>query len=74
MVQRLADVTIKYDRVAPTSVYDRRAADRIIVDLKSALERSENVRRDSGEVRSRHVGIDDVQSVDGPADEAHPSP
>jgi hypothetical protein len=71
MVQRLAEITIKYDRVAPTAVYDRRASDRIVVELKAALDRSERVRRDSGEVRGdKPVGI--AKSTDRSPDDSPP--
>ena len=45
MVERLADITMKYDVQAIASTYDRRSTDRLIDDLKAALTRSES-RRD----------------------------
>ena len=72
MVQRLAEITIKYDRVAPTAVYDRRASERIVVDLKAALERSEKVRRDSSEVRSRHEDVGIVKGLKATPDDVQP--
>lgn len=45
MVERLADITMKYDVQAIASAYDRRSTDRLIDDLKAALIRSES-RRD----------------------------
>jgi hypothetical protein len=74
MVQRLAEITIKFDRVAPTAVYDRRAGDRIVVDLKAALERSENVRRDSGEIRSGHTEFGLAQGAETTPDDMRPNP
>ena len=44
MVDGLADITFKYDHANPSSVVDRRATDRMIDDMKDALERSENAR------------------------------
>ena len=47
MIEHLADITLKYDRGHATPVYDRRSTDRLVADLKSALERSKST-RDSG--------------------------
>jgi len=44
MVERLADITLKYDIAVPT--YDRRTTERVIDDLKSVLAQSESVRKD----------------------------
>ncbi|MGH7638010.1 MAG: hypothetical protein ACREOK_10205 [Gemmatimonadaceae bacterium] len=44
MVERLADITIKYSGHASISTYDRRSSDRLIADLKDALARSEATR------------------------------
>lgn len=44
MVERLADITIKYSGHASVSTYDRRSSDRLIQDLKDALARSEATR------------------------------
>ena len=44
MVERLADITIKYSGQASVSMYDRRSSDRLIKDLKDALARSEATR------------------------------
>lgn len=44
MVERLADITIKYSGQASVSTYDRRSSDRLIKDLKDALARSEATR------------------------------
>lgn len=41
MVDRLAAITIKYDHGGVLPGYDRRSSDRLIADLKAALERSE---------------------------------
>lgn len=43
MVEGLADITLKYERAA-TSIYDRRTTDRLVEDLKDALDRSEEAR------------------------------
>jgi hypothetical protein len=40
MVERLADITLKYDRGFATPSYDRRSTERLVADLRSALERS----------------------------------
>jgi hypothetical protein len=46
MVQHLADITIKYDTVAPIGTpYDRRTTDRLVADLHEMLEKSEANRR-----------------------------
>jgi hypothetical protein len=44
MVEGLARITLKYDLSSPTSVVDRRATDRMIEDMKDAVERSEKSR------------------------------
>ena len=44
MVEGLAQITLKYEHAAPTSVVDRRATDRMIDDMHDALRRSENSR------------------------------
>ena len=44
MVERLADITVKYDVAGPT--YDRRTTDRLVLDLRAALAQSESVRGD----------------------------
>jgi len=41
MVRRIAHVTLKYNGVLSLSTYDRRTADRVIDELKAALELSE---------------------------------
>lgn len=43
MVERLAAVTLKYERLGGASPYDRRGTERFITDLKAALERSESM-------------------------------
>jgi hypothetical protein len=45
MIERLAEITIKYDRGFGVT-YDRRATDRLVADLKGVLERSEATRDD----------------------------
>lgn len=49
MIQGLADVTMKYEGTASPSTYDRRTTDRLVSDLKAALERSEDARDDRPE-------------------------
>lgn len=44
MVEQLADITLRYDRPAPSGTYDRRTSDRLVDDLKDALQRSESAR------------------------------
>jgi len=44
MVDRLAQVTLKYERLGSSNPYDRRGTDRFIDDLKAALARSESIR------------------------------
>jgi hypothetical protein len=44
MVEGLARITLKYDVSSPTSAVDRRATDRMIEDMKDAVERSEKAR------------------------------
>lgn len=46
MVERLADITMRYDGHR-TGIYDRRATDRLIDDLKAALVRNRS-RREGG--------------------------
>jgi hypothetical protein len=50
MVERLADITLKYDHGSGVT-YDRRSTDRLVADLKEVLERSQST-RDSDEHRS----------------------
>lgn len=40
MVRGLAAVTLKYEGHATTGTYDRRSTDRLVAELKDALERS----------------------------------
>lgn len=44
MIERLADVTLRYDGISSVSTYDRRTTDRLLADLKDALARSEEER------------------------------
>jgi hypothetical protein len=44
MVDRLAEITLKYDRGFATPSYDRRSTDRLVADLKIALEQSKATR------------------------------
>jgi hypothetical protein len=46
MVQRLADITLRYEDRVTEGSYDRRTTERLVRELKAALERSEQ-RRDS---------------------------
>ena len=41
MVERLADITLKYEGCTSVSTYDRRSADRLLADLKEAVARHE---------------------------------
>lgn len=43
MVERLAEITLKYDR-SFGATYDRRSTERLIADLKEALNRSRSIR------------------------------
>lgn len=45
MIERLAEITLKYDRGFATPSYDRRSTERLVTDLKNALERSKAIRR-----------------------------
>ena len=44
MVERLADITLRYEPHASASMYDRRSTDRMVDELRTALERSKDVR------------------------------
>lgn len=44
MVEGLADITLKYDRISGISVGERRNSDQLVADLKHALARSERAR------------------------------
>ena len=44
MVDGLAQITLKYDHADPSSVLDSDATDRMIDDMKDALQRSEDAR------------------------------
>lgn len=44
MVERLADITMKYSGHASVSTYDRRSSDRLVEDLKAAIARNEAAR------------------------------
>ena len=55
MVERLADITVKYDIAGPT--YDRRTTERLMEDLKSALAQSESVRKDETNTDERQSSI-----------------
>jgi len=46
MIERLADIALKYDGATPGATYDRRSTDRLIADLKAALERNQKARGD----------------------------
>lgn len=49
MIEGLADVTMKYEGSASPSSYDRRTTDRLVADLKAALERNEDSRSERPE-------------------------
>ena len=44
MVRRLAEVTLKYEGVSSPGSYDRRVTDRLVEELKTALDASEAAR------------------------------
>jgi hypothetical protein len=46
MVERLASVTLKYQSESALPGYDRRTTERLLSDLKAALARSEDMRRE----------------------------
>jgi hypothetical protein len=43
MVERLAEITLKYDR-SFSATYDRRSTERLVAELRAALERSRATR------------------------------
>jgi len=43
MVHRLTEITLKYQGISASDVYDRRSTDRLIDDLRAALERSQGL-------------------------------
>jgi hypothetical protein len=47
MVIGLAQITVKYEGTVTAGTYDRRTTDRLVADLKAALERNEIARRTS---------------------------
>jgi hypothetical protein len=49
MIERLADVTLKFEGTSSPSTYDRRSTDRLVDDLRDALERNEEARGDRPE-------------------------
>lgn len=44
MVRGLAQITLKYEGEVTAGTYDRRTTDRLVTELKAALERSETLR------------------------------
>jgi hypothetical protein len=54
MVERLAEITIKYDR-GFAMPYDRRATDRLVADLRGVLERSQTVREGDGQSEASNL-------------------
>lgn len=44
MVSRLAEVTLKYDASSSPSMYDRRATERLLSDMRNLADRSAAVR------------------------------
>jgi hypothetical protein len=46
MIERLAEITLRYDRPESVGLYDRRTTERLVDDLKEALQRSEGLRSD----------------------------
>ena len=55
MVERLADITARYDIAGPT--YDRRTTERLMDDLKAALVQSESARKDESNTDERQSTI-----------------
>lgn len=55
MVERLADITVKYDIAGPT--YDRRTTERLMDDLKATLAQSESARKDESDTDDRQSSI-----------------
>jgi hypothetical protein len=51
MVDRLADITVKYDRLASGGSFDRRSTERLVSELKDALERNQAARGEDPEIR-----------------------
>jgi hypothetical protein len=50
MVERLADITLRYEGVLPLgSSYDRRTTDRLIAEMRHLLERSESEQKDTAQ-------------------------
>jgi hypothetical protein len=48
MIQRLADITLRYEERQSEASYDRRSTEHLVDDLKAALERSEQTRESGG--------------------------
>lgn len=46
MVEGLADITVRYDTRTSTTLYDRRSTDRLVADMKEAIERNVAARQD----------------------------
>ena len=44
MIDRLADISLKYEGRATSTSYDRRTTDRLIAEMQQALERSRAAR------------------------------
>lgn len=44
MVEGLADITLKYEHGSAPNIYARRTTDRLVEDLRDALDRSEEAR------------------------------
>lgn len=49
MIERLADVTLKFEGTSSPSTYDRRSTDRLVDELREALERNEEGKGGKGE-------------------------
>ena len=45
MIERLANITMRYDGGSGTSTYDRRSSDRLVADMKEAVERNTEARQ-----------------------------
>jgi hypothetical protein len=53
MIERIAEISLKYDRRG-AGVYDRRSSERLLNDLKDALERSMSKREGSDDSGPAH--------------------
>jgi hypothetical protein len=56
MVRQLAEITLKYEGRATSGMYDRRATDRLVAELRSALEESTARRERTSDHSQRLMG------------------